>query len=164
MTNNHEISVLFVCLGNICRSPLAEGVLLHRLAAAGLSDRVHVDSAGTGSWHVGQRPDTRSIAVAARHGIDLPGTARRVRLEDFFEFQFILAMDGSHLQDLKDLESGSESHAVIRLLLEFDPEAAGELDVPDPYYGGPGGFDNVYEMVDRACEALVEQLEQEIGA
>jgi protein-tyrosine phosphatase len=164
MTSNHEISVLFVCLGNICRSPLAEGILLHRLAAAGLSDRVRVDSAGTGSWHVGQRPDTRSIGVAAKHGIDLPGTARRVRLEDFFEFQFVFAMDGSNLQDLQDLESGSESHAVIRLLLEFDPEAAGELDVPDPYYGGPGGFDNVYEMVDRACEALVEHLEQQLGA
>ncbi len=164
MTSNHEISVLFVCLGNICRSPLAEGVLLHRLAEVGLSDRVYVDSAGTGSWHVGQRPDARSIAVAAKHGVELPGSARRVRLEDFFEFQFVLAMDGSNLEDLKGLESGSEADAVIRLLLEFDPEAAGELDVPDPYYGGPDGFDKVYEMVDRACEALVEHLEQELGA
>jgi protein-tyrosine phosphatase len=102
--------------------------------------------------------------VAAKHGVELPGSARRVRLEDFFEFQFVLAMDGSNLEDLKGLESGSEADAVIRLLLEFDPEAAGELDVPDPYYGGPDGFDKVYKMVDRACEALVEHLEQELGA
>lgn len=164
MTRNPEISVLFVCLGNICRSPLGEGVLLHRLAEAGLSDRVDVDSAGTGAWHVGQRPDSRSIAVAKKHGIELPGTARRVRLEDFFEFQLVLAMDRSNLADLKDLESGSGSDASIRLLLEFDPEASDDLDVPDPYYGGPDGFDRVYDMVDRACAALVDHLERELAS
>ena len=162
MTSNHDISVLFVCLGNICRSPLAEGVLLHRLEAAGLSDRVSVDSAGTGAWHVGQRPDTRSIAVAAKNGIELPGTARRVRLEDFFEFHFVLAMDRSNLEDLKDLESGSESDAAIRLFLEFDPQEENDMEVPDPYYGGPDGFERVFEMVDRTCVALVEHLQEQL--
>ncbi len=164
MTSNHEISVLFVCLGNICRSPLAEGVLAHRLVAAGLSDLVYVDSAGTGAWHVGQAPDSRSIAVAAQNGIELPGKARRVRLEDFFEFDLVLAMDRSNLEDLKDLESGSGSDAAIKLFLEFDSDPDGDPDVPDPYYGGADGFQRVFEMVDRTCEALVDHLRDELAS
>ena len=164
MTSTPEISVLFVCLGNICRSPLAEGVLSHRLEEAGLSDRVYVDSAGTGAWHVGQAPDTRSAAVAEKNGIDLPGRARRVRLEDFFEFELVLAMDRSNLRDLKDLESGSGSDAAIRLFREFDPEQDGDADVPDPYYGGPNGFERVFEMVDRTCTALVDHLRRQLAS
>jgi protein-tyrosine phosphatase len=163
MTTNHEISVLFVCLGNICRSPLAEGVLAHHLAEAGLSDRVFVDSAGTGAWHVGQAPDSRSIAVAAQNGIELSGSARRVRLEDFVEFEFVLAMDRSNLEDLMDLESGSGSDAVLKLFLEFDSDPTGDPDVPDPYYGGSDGFQRVFEMVDRTCAALVEHLSDELA-
>ena len=162
MTSTPEISVLFVCLGNICRSPLAEGVLAHRLEEAGLSDQVYVDSAGTGAWHAGQAPDARSAAVAERNGIELRGRARRVRIEDFFEFELVLAMDRSNLQDLKDLESGSGSEAAIRLFREFDPEQDGDPDVPDPYYGGPDGFQRVLEMVDRTCAALVDHLRREL--
>ena len=164
MTSNHQISVLLVCLGNICRSPIAEGVLSHRLSEAGLSDRVFVDSAGTGAWHVGQAPDSRSIAVAAKHGIELPGRARRVRLEDFFEFEYVLAMDRSNLEDLKDLESGSGSDATVKLFLDFDSRPGGDPDVPDPYYGGPDGFERVFEMVDRTCEALVDHLRRELAS
>ncbi len=162
MTSNHEISVLFVCLGNICRSPLAEGVLAHQLNEAGLSDRVHVDSAGTGAWHVGQAPDTRSIAVAAQNGIELTGSARRVRLEDFFEFELVLAMDRGNLADLKDLESGTGSDAAIKLFLDFDSDPTGDPDVPDPYYGGSDGFQQVFEMVDRTCAALVDHLRDQL--
>ena len=157
------MSVLFVCLGNICRSPLAEGVLSHRLEEAGLSDRVHVDSAGTGAWHVGQAPDVRSIEVAERNGIVLQGRARRTRIEDFFEFDLVLAMDRSNLRDLKDLESGSGSDAAIRLFREFDSDPDGDPDVPDPYYGGQGGFDRVFEIVDRTCAALVDHLRRELA-
>ncbi len=164
MTSTPEISVLFVCLGNICRSPLAEGVLSHRLEEAGLSDQVYVDSAGTGAWHVGQAPDTRSAAVAERNGIELRGRARGVRIEDFFEFELVLAMDRGNLQDLKDLESGSGSDAAIRLFREFDPEQDGDPDVPDPYYGGPDGFQRVFEMVDRTCAALVDHLRRELAS
>ena len=162
MTSPYEVSVLFVCLGNICRSPLAEGVLAHRLEAAGLAHRVSVDSAGTGAWHVAKHPDARSRAVAERNGIELLGRARKVGLEDFFEFQLILAMDRSNLRDLKNLASGSGSDAAIRLFREFDPEANGDPDVFDPYYGGTAGFDRVFDIVDRTCAALVEHLRREL--
>ena len=164
MTSTPEISVLIVCLGNICRSPLAEGVLSHRLEEAGLSDQVYVDSAGTGAWHAVQAPDARSAAVAERNGIELRGRARRVRIEDFFEFELVLAMDRSNLLDLKDLESGSGSEAAIRLFREFDPEQDGDPDVPDPYYGGPDGFQRVFEMVDRTCAALVDHLRRDLAS
>ena len=162
MSATPERSVLFVCLGNICRSPLAEGVLAQRLEAAGLAGRVRVDSAGTGAWHAGQAPDTRSVAVARENGIELVGHARRVRLEDFFEFDYVLAMDRSNLHDLQDLESGSGSDAIVRLFLDFDPEQNEDPDVPDPYYGGSDGFDGVFRMIDRTCAALVDRLAQEL--
>jgi len=159
---SHEYAVLFVCLGNICRSPLAEGVLLHRLEERGLVDRVTVDSAGTGAWHVGERPDPRSIEVASRHGIELPGAARRVGEGDFFEFDRVFAMDRSNLRDLQGMSDGLEAGARLELFREHDPEAAGDRDVPDPYYGGADGFDRVFEMVDRTCRVLVDQIEREL--
>lgn len=156
-------SVLFVCLGNICRSPLAEGVLLHHLEEAGLSDSVDVDSAGTGAWHVGERPDRRSIEVAHRNGVELPGHARRARAEDFDEFDYIYAMDSSNLSDLERLGGQSlQGRAALELFREHDPDAGGDLDVPDPYYGGAGGFDQVFEMVDRTCRVIVAKLAEEL--
>ena len=163
MTHTHEISVLFVCLGNICRSPLAEGILSHQLKEAGIADRIYVDSAGTGAWHVGQDPDTRSILVAKKNGVDLSGLARQVQFEDFFDFQLILAMDRENLQNLKKLESDIGSETAIRLFREFDPLQDGVLDVPDPYYGGPKGFDQVFEMIERTCAALVDYLHKKLG-
>ncbi len=163
MPTNSEVSVLFVCLGNICRSPLAEGVLAHHLEEAGLSEQVRVDSAGTGAWHVGQVPDPRSIAVAAEHGVELKGHARQVRLEDFFDFTYVLAMDRSNLQDLRDLESGSGSDASLQLFSDFDPDPSGQPDVPDPYYGGGEGFEQVFKMVDRTCGAFVDHLLGELA-
>lgn len=162
MTHTHEISVLLVCLGNICRSPLAEGVLSHQLEKAGMGDQIYVDSAGTGAWHVGQGPDTRSILVAKKNGISLSGLARQVRLEDFFDFQLILAMDRENLEDLKKLESDIGSEADIRLFREFDPLHDGGLDVPDPYYGGPKGFDQAFEMIERTSVALVRHLHKKV--
>ena len=156
MTEYRRASVLFVCLGNICRSPLAEGVFLHLAAEAGVADDVVVDSAGTGAWHVGNRPDPRSIEVAERHGIHLPGHARQVTEEDFRRFDRIVAMDRSNLRNLRALRPADAS-TEPELLRDHDPEP-GDGEVPDPYYGGDEGFDRVYEMVLRSCEALLDDV------
>ncbi len=154
------VRLLFVCLGNICRSPTAEGVMRSLIAREGLEDEIETDSAGTGAWHAGSAPDARASASAAAHGVTLAGAARQVRLEDFERFELILAMDGENLRDLRTLAQGPEQEARVRLLREFDPEAvaARDLDVPDPYYGTPGGFEEVFEMVSAACEGLLAEL------
>jgi protein-tyrosine phosphatase len=156
MTEYRAPSVLFVCLGNICRSPLAEGVFLHLAAEAGVADEITVDSAGTGAWHIGERPDPRSLEVAARHGIELPGHARRVTVEDFDRFDRIIAMDRSNLRDLQAMRPDGAATRP-ELLRDHDPDP-GDGEVPDPYYGGDGGFDRVYEMVRRACEVLLDDI------
>lgn len=152
---SRPVSVLFVCLGNICRSPLAEGVLNHLLAEEGLAEEVRVDSAGTGAYHVGESPDPRSVKVARKNGIELDGRARQVRPDDLDAFDYVVAMDRSNLRNVESLGEGSAS---IHLLREFDPESPDDDDVPDPYFGGPGGFDRVYEMVDRSCRRLLERI------
>lgn len=155
-------SVLFVCLGNICRSPLAEGVFLHRAEEAGLSASFRVDSAGTGAWHVGERPDPRSLQVAAEHGVALPGRARQVTPEDLRTFDVVVAMDRDNLAALRELQTSSGGTARLHLLREFDPAADGD-EVPDPYYGGPLGFEEVYGMVDAACRGLLARLAPAAG-
>ncbi|MEN0020370.1 MAG: low molecular weight protein-tyrosine-phosphatase [Planctomycetota bacterium] len=155
--------VLFVCLGNICRSPLAEGIFIHKLQShAALAAKLKIDSCGTGNWHVGNPADRRSIAVARKHGITLPSRARQFdRKGDPARFGLMLAMDRSNRDDL--LANGA-SPDQVRLMLSFDPELASldadseELDVPDPYYGGPEGFDHVYSMLDRACDGLLKSI------
>ncbi len=154
------ISVLFVCLGNICRSPLAEGVFAHLTGERGAAGRYRADSAGTGGWHVGEPPDARSAVVARRHGIRLGGSARQVRGEDFREFDLIVAMDGENLRALVELRGDALGGAELALLRDYDPAAGGDLDVPDPYYGGPDGFERVFEMVRRSCVRLLDLLEE----
>ena len=152
------IRLLFVCMGNICRSPLAEGVFLHLAKERNLSEKFEVDSAGVGDWHVGHAPDPRSQAVANKHGIELMCRARQVETpEDFENFDLILAMDRTNFRDLLSL-SPSEYHHKIRLMRDYDSSAMEDREVPDPYYGGPGGFDNVYDMLQRACSGLLEEL------
>ncbi len=153
--------VLFVCLGNICRSPSAEGTMRALVREAGLQEEIELDSAGTGGWHVGSPPDERASAAAARRGIALEGSARRVRGDDFDDFDLILAMDSANLDELRQLAGGSETaRAKVRLLREFDPasDGSGELDVPDPYYGAGDGFERVLDMVDAACRGLLAQI------
>ena len=152
---SEPISVLFVCLGNICRSPLAEGVFRHVLDDRGLTDRFRVDSAGTGSWHVGESPDHRAMRSAATHGVTLSGHSRQVQPEDFRTFDYIVAMDRSNLAELENYRDGVGGDTSLYLLREFDPEGGPGAEVPDPYYGGPDGFEKVYQMVDRSCEALL---------
>ncbi len=152
-------SVLFVCLGNICRSPTAHGVFARQVEAAGLAGKVHVDSAGTGAWHVGEPPDERATAAALQRGYDLsPQRARQVTLADFHEFDYILAMDRSNLMHLEDLEpAGYSGH--LGLFLEFHPNSPIH-EVPDPYYGGDQGFGEVLDLVEAAGEGLLRALEQ----
>ncbi len=152
--------LLFVCLGNICRSPTAEGVMRHLLEQEGLADRVELESAGTGDWHVGNPPDHRATAAARERGIALEGSARQVGPEDFGRFDLILAMDGENLQALRRAAPDEAARGRIRRLREFDPEAvaAGDLDVPDPYYGHDDGFGHVLDVVDAGCRGLLAEL------
>lgn len=158
MSTQSGTSVLFVCLGNICRSPLAEGVFQHLVDERGLGSRFVVDSAGTGGWHVGERPDPRSEKVAAEHGIHLAGSARRLEADDLREFDHVIVMDRQNLADVRQLHDLHGGPAEIRLLREFDEQADRDLDVPDPYYGGPDGFEKVFRMVFRSCEGLLTAL------
>lgn len=157
MSESLRTSVLFVCLGNICRSPLAEGVFAHLVAGDGMADRFLVDSAGTGAWHVGELPDPRSREVASRNGITLPSRARQVRPADFHDFDVVVAMDRSNLSDLEELRRRHGGDARIVLMRDFDPDP-GDGQVPDPYYGGPDGFDRVFDMVVRSARGLLEHL------
>lgn len=150
-------SVLFVCLGNICRSPLAEAALRHEAKLAGLD--LVIDSAGTGSWHVGKGPDPRSCAEAARHGIDIRSyRARQVAAQDFHRFDRIVALNASNLADLKRIAPDG-STASLSLLLDLVPGLEGQ-DVADPYYGGPEGFEETWAQVSEAARRLVAQFTQ----
>lgn len=148
--------VLFVCLGNICRSPTAEGVFRALVRDAGLERAVIIDSAGTGGWHAGESPDPRMIEAARRRGYELTGRARQVQTDDFRTFDLILAMDQSNYDTLRG-RSPSDATAELRKFRDFDPEAPG-ADVPDPYYGGERGFDDVVDMVERTARELLRHV------
>jgi protein-tyrosine phosphatase len=147
-----------VCMGNICRSPTAEGVMRRLLDDAGLADRVHVESAGTGGWHAGEPPDERATVAARRRGITLEGAAQQVRAADFRDFDLLVAMDRANLRELLAQVPDEDAAEKVRLLREFDPAASGDLDVPDPYYGGDRGFEAVLDMVEAACRGLLDEL------
>ncbi len=150
-----KLRVLMVCLGNICRSPTAEVVLRERLRASGLADQVVVDSAGTGSWHVGSPPDARSQRHALRRGYDMSGLrARKVVDADFSRFDLMLAMDRDNLADLERLRPDS---AVVELLL------FAAVEVPDPYAGGPDGFDRVLDIIEEASDHWIVELNGRLG-
>lgn len=158
MSQSQRPAILFVCLGNICRSPLAEGIFLHLAERHGL-ERVIADSAGTGDWHVGEGPDRRAMAVARGRGVYLPSIARQVRVpEDFERFTHLVPMDASNLEHLLALGAPPER---VRLMRAYDPVHHGQdaaPDVPDPYYGGDDGFERVFDMLESACLGLIEAL------
>ena len=158
--------ILFVCLGNICRSPTAEGVMRHKLRAAGLAEVVDVESAGTGGWHVGPAPDERAAAAAAARGIALESRAQRFQAMHFDDFDLIVAMDRQNLEDMRSLAPHAAAAGKLHLLREFDPLAvrSGSLEVPDPYYGGESGFEDVLDMVERACDGLLDEIRGELNA
>ncbi len=159
-STNDAVSVCFVCLGNICRSPTAEGLMLHLVAEAGLQDHIYIDSAGTSAYHIGEPADPRSQATASARGVALPSVARQFEPDDLARFHYVIAMDRSNLRDLQRLRApaGTSAIAELRLLREFDPAAGGDFDVPDPYLGGKRGFDQVFEICQRSCRKLLDHL------
>jgi protein-tyrosine phosphatase len=156
-----SVRVLFVCTGNICRSPTAEGVFRQLVEKGGLSDRIESDSAGTGDYHVGEAPDPRAQSAALTRGYDLsPLCARQVRRSDFTEFDYVLAMDETHLRQLKRL-CPPEHAEKVTLFMAFAGQGA-PREVPDPYYGGAQGFERVLDMVEQAARGLLDHLRQRI--
>lgn len=151
-----QIKVLFVCLGNICRSPLAEGIFNHKIHSR--SRRISSDSCGTSDWHLGENPDPRSVHIAAVHGIPLIHQGRQIKASDFKEFDYILAMDKENLESLKQVQKQvADPRAQLILMRHFDPEAE-SMDVPDPYFGGEDGFQLIYDILDRSCDTLLESI------
>jgi len=149
--------ILFVCMGNICRSPTAEGVFRHVVERDGLSGAIHIDSAGTHAYHIGEPPDARSLAAAAKRGYDLSELrARQVSVEDFVEFDYVLAMD-LHNRELLLQRCPAEHRGKVQLFLEF-AEGAAVREVPDPYYGGAQGFEEVLDLVEDAAEGLLRHI------
>jgi len=151
------MKILFVCAGNICRSPTAEGVMVRLLGGAGLAGRVFVDSAGTGGWHAGELPDPRTRDAASRRGLALTHRARQLRRADLDRFDLVLVMDGDNLRHVAAL-ARPRVRAEIRLLRSFDPAAPAGAIVPDPYAGGPDGFEEVLDICERACEGLLAHV------
>jgi protein-tyrosine phosphatase len=151
------VKILMVCLGNICRSPLAEGILQSKLP----SGKFIVDSAGTGNWHAGQEPDERSILTAKNRGLDIScQKARQITPCDFTDFDHIYVMDNANLRDVQKLAPTERAKAKVKLMMdEIFPGQ--KVDVPDPYYGGQGGFDKVYDMLDEACSLVAQKLLKE---
>ena len=153
-----SVGVLFVCLGNICRSPTAHGVFERCVRDAGLADRILVDSAGTGDWHAGEPPDSRAQLHARKRGFELGQLrARQVNREDFRRFDFILAMDRNNLADLERLRPRDYA-GELGLFLRYARAGQGLLEVPDPYYGGSGGFETVLDLIEDAAGGLLEHL------
>lgn len=162
--------LLFVCLGNICRSPMAEGIFIHLARQRNMLDEFEIDSCGLGGWHVGSRADPRARATSEKYGVDLPSLARQFdSMSDPHRFDLLLAMDAANARGL--IERGTPAEKV-RLMRSFDPtlreavdeqgrpKAGADIDVPDPYYGADGGFEQVYAMLVRACEGLLREVSE----
>jgi protein-tyrosine phosphatase len=154
--------VCFVCTGNICRSPMAEAVFQARVEEAGLGGLVEVGSAGTGSWHEGEGADPRTVSVLEENGYACAHTARRFEPSWFARLDLVVALDSGHLRALRRLAPTEEDAAKVRLLRSYDPAAGGDLDVPDPYYGGRDGFGECLEMVEAAGEGLLAAVREQV--
>lgn len=157
VTADNPLKICFVCLGNICRSPTAEGAFEHLVRREHLERYFTIDSAGTGAWHVGERANSRSRKVAEANGVKLNSLARKFERSDLEEFDLVIAMDRENLQDLRQLDPHNAYRNRLFLLRDFDPIPENR-EVPDPYYGGMDGFELVFEMVMRSCEHLLDQI------
>jgi protein-tyrosine phosphatase len=155
-------SVLFVCLGNICRSPLAEGIFRHLVREREVEHLFRIDSAGTSGYHAGSPPDSRSVVTARARGVVVEGRSRQIVEEDLYAYDWVIVMDEENLHAVRRLAEGASGRARIHLLREWDPDAQG-ADVPDPYYGGPRGFEDVHDIVARSCERLLDGLLDEVA-
>ncbi len=157
MSKDNRVKILFVCMGNICRSPTAHGVFRHLVREAGLEHRIEIDSAGTHAYHLGEPPDRRSCETARERGVDIGDLrARRARSQDFLDFDYVLAMDEDNYRNLAELcPSGMEEK--LKLFMDFAPELQ-VREVPDPYYGGARGFDLVFDLLESASRGLLAEL------
>ena len=153
-----KIRICFVCLGNICRSPTAEGIMRGLVEEAGLAEHVESDSAGTGDYHVGEPSDPRSQEAAAARGVRLDGRARQFQAADFARFDYVVAMDRENHRELIALAAGPGDGGKLALLRSFEPGSLSEPDVPDPYYGGEGGFDRVLDICEASCRGLLDHI------
>jgi protein-tyrosine phosphatase len=151
--------ILFVCLGNICRSPAAEGIFKQKVEERGLEAEFHIDSAGTYGYHEGELPDSRMRTHASRRGYHLTSLSRPIKKEDFGKFDLIIGMDDNNLHNLKRMAPDRESHQKIRLMTDFCRHYPDDC-VPDPYYGGPSGFEHVLDLLEDACEGLLDELKK----
>jgi protein-tyrosine phosphatase len=156
-----KVRISFVCLGNICRSPTAEGVMRAVLARAGLAEAVLVESAGTADYHTGELPDPRSRAAAQARGVPLTSRARQFVASDFARLDHVLAMDAENVRNLSRIAPDAAARAKIRLLRSFDPDAPAGAPVPDPYHGGEEAFEEVLDLCEAACQGLLEHLRRE---
>lgn len=148
---------MFVCLGNICRSPMAEGMFRAKVEAAGLGDNIVIDSAGTGTWNLGKAPDPRAAATARRHGVELGGTARQISRAEVGDWDFIVVMDGKNKRDVLGLGADGDR---VHMLRDFDPEGQG--DVIDPYYGDDDGFEQTHHMLKRSLPGLLAAVKERL--
>lgn len=156
--SRQPVRICFVCLGNICRSPTAEGVLRHLVAELDLEDQISIDSAGTAAYHEGERADRRARQAAGVRGIELESRARPFESEDFDRFDYVLAMDAENLRDLRALPGAGAFAGRLTRLRDFDPASPKNADVPDPYYGGDAGFEEVLDLCDAACRGWIAHL------
>lgn len=161
ITKENPYKIVFVCLGNICRSPTAEGVFQHLVNERGLHPYFYIDSAGTSAWHIGEPANSKSRQMANKHGVKLNSRARKFEPADLEEFDLILAMDRENLQNIRQLDTQNRFSDKIKLMRDYDPQP-GDDEVPDPYYGGMDGFQHVFDVVHRSCAALLDELEGRI--
>ncbi len=160
--SKNEIKVVFVCLGNICRSPTAEFVFRDLVEREGLTNRLLIESAGTGGWHVGESPDSRSAAAARRRGVELGGSARKILTADFARFDYVIAMDADNVHNLARIAPSAAAKSKVHMFRDFDPASPKGSEVPDPYYG-EGGFEKVFDICQAASAGLLAFLRKEHG-
>ena len=161
ITKEDPYKIIFICLGNICRSPTAEGVFQHLVNLAGLELYFEIDSAGTGAWHVGQPANSKSREVAHERGVELHSIARKLVHSDLEYFDMIVAMDFNNREDILSMNNRSDLHEKVILLRDFDPDPD-DGQVPDPYHGGMDGFNDVFDIVNRSCTELLDFLKHDI--
>ena len=164
MASNGSVAVCFVCLGNICRSPTAEGIFKKLVRDAGLEDRIAIESRGTGDWHTGEPADARARAAAKRRGVTLDGVACRFERPDFARFDYILSMDPRVLDTLLRLARTDDERDRVYNFRTFDPDSPPDAPVPDPYYGGADGFDEVFDICEAGCRGLLAEVRDRLGA
>lgn len=163
ITKENPYKIVFVCLGNICRSPTAEGVFLHLVKKRGFELYFEIDSAGTSGFHIGEKADARSRETAEKHGVELPSLSRKFEVFDLDYYDLIVPMDHKNYSDIRYIATTNEQIHKVMLLRKMDAEVvASHYDVPDPYYGGPAGFEAVFQMVKRSCENLLDELQKHI--